>query len=124
MNKRQELEAARNMEPDCDYGAVGAGRYTRVNNEKFKEFIAPLFDKAIGLLDGIRSVQLMFETLPEQTIYFVAGVIHGLAFADPQQRRAIWRDEATSILYNFSHEEKRRVLDYVRLRIETRSGTS
>lgn len=29
MNKLQELEAARNLEPDCDYGAVGAGRYTR-----------------------------------------------------------------------------------------------
>lgn len=27
MNKLQELEAARNLEPDCDYGAVGAGRY-------------------------------------------------------------------------------------------------
>lgn len=28
MNKHQELEAARNLEPDCTYGAVGAGRYT------------------------------------------------------------------------------------------------
>lgn len=28
-DKLQELEAARNLEPDCDYGAVGAGRYTR-----------------------------------------------------------------------------------------------
>jgi hypothetical protein len=24
-----ELEAARNLEPDCPYGAMGAGRYTR-----------------------------------------------------------------------------------------------
>ena len=30
MNKLQELEAARNLEPDCDYGAVGAGRYRAV----------------------------------------------------------------------------------------------
>jgi hypothetical protein len=28
MNKKSELEAARNLEPDCPYGAVGAGRYT------------------------------------------------------------------------------------------------
>jgi len=34
MNKRQELEAARNMEPDCAYGAVGAGRYTRGVSER------------------------------------------------------------------------------------------
>ncbi len=34
MNKRQELEAARNMEPDCTYGAVGAGRYTREVSER------------------------------------------------------------------------------------------
>jgi len=31
MNKLQELEAARNLEPDCDYGAVGAGRYRELN---------------------------------------------------------------------------------------------
>jgi hypothetical protein len=31
MNKLQELEAARNLEPDCDYGAVGAGRYRALN---------------------------------------------------------------------------------------------
>jgi hypothetical protein len=94
-----------------------------VNNDKFKEFIAPLLDRAVDLLDGIRSVQLMFETLPEQTIYFVAGILHGLALSNPQ-RCATWRDEETSTLYNFSHEEKRRMLDYVRLRIETGSSTS
>lgn len=95
-----------------------------MNNEKFKVFISPLLDKAIGLLDGIRAVQLLYETLPEQTIYFVTGIVHGLALADPQQTRATWRDEATSLLYYFSHEEKRRMLDYVRLRFETGSGTS
>jgi hypothetical protein len=31
MNKLQELEAARNLEPDCHYGAVGAGRYRALN---------------------------------------------------------------------------------------------
>ena len=34
MNKRQELEAARNLEPDCPYGAVGAGRYTTMRDRE------------------------------------------------------------------------------------------
>ena len=120
MNKRQELEAARNMEPDCDYGAVGAGRYTRVDNEKFKEFIAPLLDRAINLLGGEHAVQAMYDQLPEQTIYFVAGVIHGLAPA----RVPLWLDAEARTVSLFTHEEKRRMLDYVRLRFETGSSTS
>ena len=31
MKQSQELEAARNLEPDCDYGAVGAGKYRALN---------------------------------------------------------------------------------------------
>jgi hypothetical protein len=31
--RRAQLEAARNLEPDCAYGAVGAGRY-RADNER------------------------------------------------------------------------------------------
>lgn len=37
MNKPQELEAARNLEPDCDYGAVGAGRYRALNEQHLRE---------------------------------------------------------------------------------------
>jgi hypothetical protein len=100
-----------------------------VNNEKFKEFIAPLLDRAVNLLGGIHDVQAMYEQLPEPTIYFVTGVIHGLAPAHmPLWRNdevPLWRnDEARSIVSNFTHEEKRRMLDYVRLRLETRSGSS
>lgn len=92
-----------------------------MNNEKFKEFIAPLLDRAINLIGGARDVQAMYDQLPEQTIYFVAGVIHGLAPA----RVPLWLgDEARSTVSHFTHEEKRRMLDYVRLRFETGSSTS
>jgi hypothetical protein len=40
VNKRQELEAARNMEPDCEYGAVGAGRYGHLLQERLTETAA------------------------------------------------------------------------------------
>lgn len=36
LTRQQELEAARNLEPDCDYGAVGAGKYTREMSERLR----------------------------------------------------------------------------------------
>jgi hypothetical protein len=96
-----------------------------VNNEKFKEFIAPLLDKIIGDLGGLRDVQAMFEQLPEQTIYFVAGAIYGLAYEKYRQTHyAWWRDGPQTTFVSLTHEERRRMLDYVRLRIETESGSS
>jgi hypothetical protein len=41
LNKDQELEAARNLEPDCPYGAVGASRYLARNEQPRAEDAAP-----------------------------------------------------------------------------------
>ena len=68
----------------------------------------------------------MHDQLPESMIYYVAGAIHGLAIARPPLGHAWWREEAWTPVFRFrfTYEERRRLLDYVRLRIETRSGTS
>ena len=63
MNKRQELEAARNLEPDCVYGAVGAGRYRgRIGVLSMKKlaFVTCLYDLAKRGSTEHRSVDWMF----------------------------------------------------------------
>jgi hypothetical protein len=82
-----------------------------MDSDHFKRIAAPYLTAAIDRMGGIDRVRELSRDLPEQTIYFVAGVTYGLAANDARPRFD-------------SHEEMRRLLDLVRLRIETESTSS
>lgn len=93
-----------------------------MDSERFKRFVAPYLTASIDRMGGIDRVRELSRELPEQTIYFVAGVTYGLLINTDQ---AAWRDKhGGSDTMLFSHEEMRRLLDLVRLRLETESSTS
>lgn len=101
-----------------------------MNNDLFKPFIRPIIERAIDQLGGIEKVQRMFEQLQEPMLYFIAGAAHArmlsviaLTEVEPsaQHRITPWRDGKT---IDHTPEEIRRILDLVRLRLETGSATS
>lgn len=87
-----------------------------MDSDHFKRFVAPYLTTSIDRMGGIDHVRELSRELPEQTIYFVAGVTYGLI-------NGSWRDKRGGSDM-FSHEEMRRLLDLVRLRLETESTSS
>jgi hypothetical protein len=88
-----------------------------MDSDRFKRLVAPYLTASIDRMGGIDRVRMLSRELPEQTIYFVAGVTFGLIDTGTV-------NEARPHFGLDSHEEMRRLLDLVRLRLETESSTS
>jgi hypothetical protein len=82
-----------------------------MDSDRFKRLVAPYLTASIDRMGGVDRVRELSRDLPEQTIYFVAGVTYGLATNDAR----FGLD---------SHEEMRRLLDLVRLHLQTESTSS
>lgn len=106
-----------------------------MNNDIFKKFVAPFVDEMIEALGGAARARDLHAQLPDAIIHFVAGGVFGLV-AKAGFRFAGWRSSVEAdVAYMESihadrrvvvlnQEEIRRVLDLVRLRLETESTTS
>jgi hypothetical protein len=88
-----------------------------MDSDRFKRLVAPYLTASIDRMGGIERVRDLSRGLPEQTIYFVAGATYGLI-------DTVTINEAGPRFSLDSHEEMRRLLDLVRLRLETESSTS
>ena len=88
-----------------------------MDSDRFKRLVAPYLTASIDRMGGIDRVRVLSRELPEQTIYFVAGVTYGLIDTGTV-------NETRPHFGLDSHEEMRRLLDLVRLRLETESSTS
>jgi hypothetical protein len=83
-----------------------------MDSDLFKRVVASYLTESIDRMGGIDRVRELSRELPEQTIYFVAGVTYGLI------------DGGAESFGLDAHEEMRRLLDLVRLRLETESASS
>lgn len=91
-----------------------------MDSDRFKRLVAPCLAAAIDRMGGIERVRVLSRELPEQTIYFVAGVTYGLIGTGmPNDARPRFGLDGLD-----SHEAMRRLLDLVRLRLETESTSS
>lgn len=72
---------------------------------RFKALVKPHLDRAVDLQGGIETVRQMYKSLGEPIAYFLGGIIYGA-------------------LAPLNAEEVRRILDLVRLRLESDSATS
>lgn len=95
-----------------------------MNNERFKEFIAPIVDHVIGFLGGVDEVREM-HTMVSMTP-FVSGWVCGtiLCMPDFTKQFVKWRGLTGPHKLGFTLEEIRRIHDFVRLRLESESTTS
>ena len=92
-----------------------------MNNEVFKKFIEPYYDFAVQDI-GPQVIKLIGTV--DHGVPFVAGHIVGQIGSELTEGLAAdWRD-SRQVLDRLTHEEVRRVFDYVRLRLETGSATS
>lgn len=106
-----------------------------MRNDLFKDFVAPYVGAIIEHLGGIDRVRDLHAQMPESILHFVAGGVFGLV-ADANIGKAEWRDpHYQRVVLNrrdhpdyqrvvLNQEEIRRVLDIVRLHLETGSATS
>lgn len=101
-----------------------------MNNERFKRFIGRFVDDMLDHMGGEQSVRETYKLTLNEITHYIAGGVFGLVLASARGVVPFWRDDVKEdYMYAGVHlvlnqEEVRRVLDLVRLRLETGSATS